>query len=124
MKNSNMPAFEEEINRYIAKREPLDLKAVYRRLKDKYPLVLTTTFSLENGAEDYGEDFEILCGESSAGKFQLYDCGLYIIFDVDKSDGTYTHWHPADIEDAVADIVEFMEGKCRYELFPFSQPSK
>lgn len=105
----------DEINRYIEQREKLVLKAVYDQLKDEYCLVLTNTFSLENGAEDYDEDFEILCGESSAGKFQLYDAGLYIVFDVDKSDGTYLHWHPADINEAVNDVREFMQGKCKVE---------
>lgn len=96
------------------KREPIDLNAVYNRLKNKYPLILTNTFSLENGAEDYGEDFLILCGESTVGKFQLYDNGLNIIFDVDKADGTYLHWHPADFEEVIEDIELFMQGYCKY----------
>lgn len=95
------------------KRDPIDLSAVYNRLKGKYQLILTNTFSLENGAEDYREDFLILCGESAIGKFQLYDNGLYIIFDVDKVDGTYLHWHPVDIEEAVNDIEFFMQGFSR-----------
>lgn len=85
---------------------------LYAQLKDAYDLVLTNTFSLENGAEDYGEDFAILLGESSAGKFQLYDEGI-IVFDVDKPDGTYTHWHPLDMEEAIEDIQAFMEGHCK-----------
>lgn len=105
--------FERKVNEYIAKREQLDLKAMYERLKDSYHLLLTNTYSLENGKEYYGEDFELLCGSSSAGSFRLYDCGLYIVFDVDKPDGSSGHWHPADIEEAVSDVEAFMQGYCK-----------
>ena len=97
----------------LERRKKLDLKAVYEQLKDQYDLTLTNTFSLENGEENYGVDFEILCGESSAGKIQLYDNGLYIVLDVDKPDGTYMHWHPSDVEEAIGDVVEFMQGHCK-----------
>lgn len=90
------------------------MKPVYEELKDRYDLNLTHTFALENGAEDFREDFEILCGESSAGKFQLWHDGSLFIFDVDKSNGTYTHWHPSDIEEATEDIQSFMQGHSRY----------
>lgn len=114
MENNQAFEFEKETNRYITEREPLDLTAVYERLKDKYPLILTNTFSLPNGAEDYQEDFLILCGESDSGAFQLYDNGLYIVFDVDKADGTYTHWHPTDLDEAVNDVTMFMQGKIKH----------
>lgn len=104
---------ERKVNEHIAKRTKLDLKAVYERLKDSYDLVLTNTYSLENGKEEYREDFELLCGVSSAGSFQLYDCGLYIIFDVDKPDGSFVHWHPADTEAAISDVEAFMQGYCK-----------
>lgn len=100
----------EEMNRYIAEREKLDLNAVYERLKHKYSLTLTNTFSLEDGIEEYGEDYMILYGKSSLGEFQLSDCGLYICFDVNRPDGTYTHWHPSNLEDAVNDVDLFMQG--------------
>ena len=95
-------------------RAPLDVAVIYQRLKEKYPLVLTNTFSLKNGKEDYGVDLLILCGESTAGEFQLYDNGLNIVFDVDKIDGTYVHWHPSDFEDAISDVALFMQGYCKY----------
>ena len=90
------------------------IRPVYERLKDQYDLVLTNTFALENGYEDFREDFEVLCGNSTAGKFLIWHDGALFVFDVDKSDGTYTHWHPSDIEEIVADIREFMQGKCKY----------
>jgi hypothetical protein len=90
------------------------IKPAYEQLKDQYDLVLTNTFALENGYEDFREDFEIICGESSAGKFQIYHNGCSFIFDVDKADGTYTHWHLADIDGLIEDIREFMQGRCKY----------
>ena len=91
-----------------------NIKPAYEQLKDQYNLVLTTTFALENGYDDFREDFEILCGESSIGKFQLWHDGALFIFDVHKADGTYTHWHSSNIEDIVGDIREFMQGNCKY----------
>ena len=89
------------------------IKPAYEQLKDQYDLVLTNTFALENGYEDFREDFEILCGASSAGSFQIYHSGCLFVFDVDKADGTYTHWHPSDIDEIVEDIREFMQGNCK-----------
>ena len=90
------------------------IKPAYEQLKDKYDLVLTNTFALENGYEDFREDFEIICGKSSVGEFKIWHDGCLFIFDVDKADGTYTHWHPADIDDLIEDIREFMQGRCKY----------
>ena len=87
-----------------------DLEIIYEQLKDKYDLVLTNTFSLENGFEDYREDFQILCGESSIGQFQFYHNGLQFILDIDRADGSYTHFHPLDVSAAVDSISAFMDG--------------
>ena len=106
--------FQKRINQYMKTRTPLDVKAVYETLKDSFPLTLTHTFALENGEEDYGEDYVVVCGSSSAGSFQLYDNGLYGVFDVDKADGSYTHGHPESAEEAVEDVREFMQGRCKY----------
>lgn len=90
------------------------IRPAYEILKDQYDLVLTNTFALENGYKDFREDFEILCGESGAGKFQIWHDGALFVFDVDKADGTYTHWHPSNMEDIVEDIRAFMQGNCKY----------
>lgn len=105
----------DKMNRHIARRERVDLKAIYAQLKGQYPLVLTETFSLENGEKDFGENLEILLGESAAGKFQLYDNGLDIVFEVDRPDGSHTHWHPGNTAEAMADVAAFMEGKRKHE---------
>jgi len=105
--------FEESINYLITMRNKLDVHKIYDTLKDIFPLTLTTTSALPNGIEDYGDDYSLLCGESDIGKFQLYDNGLNIIFDFDRADGTYTHWHPDNYEEAVNDVINFMHGKGR-----------
>lgn len=102
--------FMEAFNRFMREREKLDLTAVYEQLKDTYPLVLTNTFSLPTGKEDFGEDIPVLCGESAIGRFMLYDDGAYAVFDIDKAGGAYTHWHPDDVPEAVEGIRKFMEG--------------
>lgn len=109
---SKASIFLEKINAYMQERDALDLKAVYGCLKDEYSLVLTNTFSLENGTDEYDEDFLILCGFSEAGEFRLYDDGL-ITFDVDKADGSHIHWHPTNIDEAISDVREFMQGICK-----------
>jgi len=112
--SADVSAIEERINSYMNERKKLDLNTVYNRIKDKYPIVLTSAYATDNGREDYGEDYQILRGESSVGIFTLYDNGLNIIFDADKADGTYTHWHPADIEEAIRDVILFMDGISRH----------
>lgn len=111
--DSSAATFEEKINRYMTERTKLDTNEVYEKAKCKYPVILTNTYALENGKEDWEEDFQIVCGESSVGKFFLYDNGLYIVFDVERKDGNCTHWHPIDTEEAIKDVMLFMEGICK-----------
>jgi hypothetical protein len=100
-----MEDFAERINRYIAEREKFDPVAVYEQMKDVYAVVVTM-----EPAYDY--EIPVLRGESSAGKFEVWDNGLDIIFDIYKPDGTYTHWHPSDVSEATEAVREFMNGIC------------
>ena len=109
----NAAEFQKRINEHMNTRTPLDVTEVYEILKDRFPLTLTSTYALENGKEDYDGDYIMVCGASSAGAFQLYDNGLYGVFDVDKIDGTYTHWHPCDVVEATEDVIAFMQGICK-----------
>ena len=102
-----MEDFAERINRYIAEREKFDPVAVYERMKDVYAVVVTM-----EPAYDY--EIPVLRGESSAGKFEVWDNGLDIIFDIYKPDGTYTHWHPSDVSEATEAVREFMNGICEH----------
>lgn len=96
-----------EINQYISEREKLDPVAVYEQLKEKYPLVLAME-------PCYDYEIPVLRGQSSFGKFELWDNGLDIIFDIYKPDGTYTHWHPSDVSEAIEAVREFMNGICEH----------
>lgn len=89
-----------------------DLIAVYERLKDRYPLVLTNTFAVDDGFE---EDFPIICGEARNHKLWLYEHGGDFVFSVEiPGQVCHDHWHPEDVEDAVDDVIQFMEGKMKY----------
>jgi len=105
--------FEKSINKYIQTRTPLDVRSVYEKLKDRFPLTLTHAYALENGEADYDGDYVMVCGSSSVGSFQLYDDGLYAVFDVEKADGSYAHWHPANTAEALEDVIAFMQGICK-----------
>ena len=102
-----MEDFAERINRYITEREKFDPVAVYEQMKDVYAVVVTM-----EPAYDY--EIPVLRGESSAGKFEVWDNGLDIIFDIYKPDGTYTHWHPSDVSEATEAVREFMNGICEH----------
>ena len=85
------------------------VKEVYEKLKDRKDIKLTSTMAVENSG--FTADLETFYGESPKGRFFLcYDEGVDLfVFDAVYSDGSYTHWHPWEVEDAVRDIIEFME---------------
>lgn len=96
-----------------------DLLAVYEQLKDKYDLVLTTTAALDEG---FTVDCPIIVGKAHSQIIELYEDGGDFVLDVMDAEQTKgTHWHPNDVEGAVSCIVEFMEGKSDYEMYPFGQ---
>ena len=84
-----------------------DLGFVYNQLKDKYDLLLTNTFSLD---DRWSIDIPVLFGKSSLGQFELYCDGALLIFDIDYVDGSYTHIHPMDVPTAIDRVSAFMEG--------------
>ena len=109
----NVQEFEKRVNQHMKTRTQLDVMAVYEALKDRFPLELTHAFSVENGEENFDGDYVMVCGTSSAGSFQLYDNGLYGVFDVEKADGGYSHWHSANVAEAIVDVTAFMQGICK-----------
>lgn len=97
-----------------------DLEFIYEQLKDKYDLLLTNTFSLNAG---YTIDVPVLCGKSVLGRFELYkeddDCDEFVFtveFAIPKKlrwflpEEKYTHCHPQTQEQALEDVIAFMEG--------------
>ena len=96
-----------------------DVIAVYEQLKDRYNLVLTTTSALDEG---FTVDCPIIVGKAHDQIIELYEDGGDFVLDVmDAKQTKGTHWHPNDVEGAVDDIVEFMEGKSDYKMYPFRQ---
>lgn len=90
---------------------------VYGLLKDRYDLVLTNTAALDEG---FTIDCPIIVGKAHGQIIQLYSDGVEFVLDVmDGAQTQGTHWHPNDVEQAVAYIVEFMEGKDDYPMYPF-----
>ena len=91
--------------------------AVYNQMKDRYPLLLTNTISLDAG---FTIDCPILVGKAHGQIIELYSDGDMFILDVmDEAQTKGTHWHPNDVESAMEDIQEFMDGKSDYEMYPF-----
>ena len=92
---------------------------VYAQLKDRYDLILTTTSALDEG---FTIDCPILVAKAHGQILELYSDGDMFVLDVMDAEQTKgTHWHPNDVDAAVEDIAEFMEGKSDYELYPFRQ---
>ena len=96
-----------------------DVLKVYEQLKDRYALVLTTTFALDEG---FTVNCPIIVGKAHNQIIELYEDGGDFILDVMNDKQTKgTYWHPYDVESAIDDIVEFMEGKSDYKMSFFKQ---
>lgn len=96
-----------------------DLKVIYAQLKDRYALELTTTTALDEG---FTVDCPILVGKAHGQILELYlDEEMFVMDVMDAEQTKGTHWHPNDVEDAVKDIVKFMDGKSDYDLTPFKK---
>ena len=84
------------------------IKDIYNKLKDKYSIVLTNTYSLNEG---FIIDVPVLCGESKIGKFWLYtDDEQEFVFSIKYKNANSTHMHPVNIESAIEYIENFMKG--------------
>ena len=84
---------------------------------------MTNTTEL-NEAMDAGFsiDCPILVGRAPGQIIWLYAYEDMFILDVlDEEQTKGTHWHPNDVDAAVEDIAEFMEGKSDYKLYLFKQ---
>ena len=94
-----------------------DVITVYKQLKDRYELILTSTFALDEG---FTVNCPVIVGKSHGQIFELYEYDGDFVLDVlDAKHTKGTHWHPNDVQSAIADIVEFMEGRSDYKLSPF-----
>ena len=93
-----------------------DVKAVYDQLKDRYDLTLTNTFALDEG---FTADMPVIVAKAHGLILELYDADILVLDVMNAEHTAGTHWHPYDIDAAVADVVEFMEGKREYKLLRF-----
>lgn len=96
-----------------------DVLVVYNKLKDKYALILTTTSALDEG---FTIDCPIIVGKAHGQIIELYsDDNMFILDVMDEEQTKGTHYHPNDVDSAIDYILEFMEGKSDYEMYPFKQ---
>ncbi|MBQ7849048.1 MAG: hypothetical protein IJ343_04940 [Clostridia bacterium] len=96
-----------------------DVLAVYEQLKVRYAVTLTNTLALDDG---FTIDCPIVAGQAHGQEIWLYEYdGLFVMDVMDAGRAMGTHWHPNDVEAAVRDIVEFMDGKSDYPLQPFAR---
>ena len=94
-----------------------DVLAVYEILKDRYDLTLTRSTAVDDG---FTIDCPIIVGKANGLILWLYSDGDVFVLDVmDEGQRKGTHWHPDDVESAVEDIAEFMDGKSDYHLRRF-----
>ena len=94
-----------------------DVLAVYEQLKNKYDLVLTNTAALNQG---FTIDCPIIVGKAHGQVIELYEnAGDFVLDVMDEAQTKGAHWHPYDVESAVNDVAEFMDGKSDYELMTF-----
>lgn len=98
----------------------LDLKFIYEQLKDRYDLIVTNGFAINAG---FTVDCQVLFGQSDAAKFWLYHDGELAVFETENLEGTAAdHWHPEDTQEALQNVIAFMEGTCEFDWFPIEQP--
>ena len=94
-----------------------DVLAVYEILKDRYDLTLARSTAVDDG---FTIDCPIIVAKSHGLILWLYSDGDVFVLDVmDEGYTKGTHWHPDDVESAVEDIAEFMDGKSDYHLRRF-----
>lgn len=96
---------------------------VYKQLKDSYDLTMTTTSVLNAEAnEEFSVDCPIIVCKAHDKILYLYVYDDMFILDVmDNAQTKGTHWHPFYIETAVNDIIDFINGRLDYKLYPFKQ---
>ena len=96
-----------------------DVLNVYEQLKDRYSLILTTTSELDTG---FTIDCPIIVAKAHGQIIWLYECdGMFVMDVMDEEHTKGTHWHPYNVECAVHDIEDFLNGKSNYNLQPFRQ---
>ena len=99
-----------DINQFLLNKGLYDgLRWIYKTLKDKYDLTLTTTFALN---QDFTFDTPVIVGKAKHGVFHLYSDGGMLVFSTEyfdkQGEERYSHGHPLDAWTALREIEEFM----------------
>ena len=82
---------------------------IYEQLKDRYPLIRTNAFALDDG---FTEDMPVLVGRNNDAECWLYEWGGDFVFSVEIPGMPYRdHRHPQSIDEAVLAVIGFMEQK-------------
>lgn len=70
--------------------------------------------------EGFTIDCPIVVGKAHGQIIELYeDGGVFVLEVMDAAKTKGSHWHPNDVESAIDDIVNFMEGKSDYKMCHF-----
>lgn len=86
-----------------------DLKAIYEHLRNRYPISLTSSFSMGFKSNI---DFPILHGQSDLGRFNLFFDDVSFAFYAMRDDGeVFAHWHLQTLIEAEKTVADFMEGR-------------
>lgn len=86
-----------------------DIKIIYEKLHNCYPIVLGSSRSLEFKGD---LDFPVLHGQSVLGEFNLFFDGVSFAFYAMHDDGEiFAHWHLQTYLDAEETVADFMKGK-------------
>lgn len=93
-----------------------ELRFIYEKMKNKYDLVLTNTFALNDG---YTIDVPVIRGFSSDRRFDLYKEEDLFVFSVEflnnSGDEKYSHAHPYDANNAIDYIEKFMSKRSIFD---------
>lgn len=84
-----------------------NLKRIYSLLRDRYPLILTNTFAVDDG---FTEDVPIIVGQNASAAFWLYEYGDDLIFSYEvPGQPDHDHAHPQNVEETVQAVIDFMQ---------------
>ena len=88
-----------------------ELKLIFEMLKDKYDLIYTTTFALNDG---YMIDVPVIRGKGKDRHFDLYMEDDLFVFSVElyekQGEDKYSHTHPYNSAAAIKLIEDFLAG--------------
>lgn len=87
-----------------------DIQAIYERLRNRYPLALSSSLSLGFKSK---MDFPVLHGQSSLGRFELFydDVPSFAFYAMGDNRTVFAHFHLQTPSKAEETVIDFMEGK-------------